>query len=243
MLQMKRTIALFLIFIVSIQALFYILNLQRKQNRKTVPVTSKRSSDESVQSATRTPTTLQSITNASQTSVIVDYSPFLNASFSPLTNLSVPDPSVYPTLPLCQFSISSNSSTWFRVPINQRIFTYDLIETGHGQDLHPGGHWFPRTCRAEQRLAIIVCYRNRELHLKLFLNNIHSFLKQQHLDYTIFVVNQHGTEQFNRAALFNVGFLEAMKLYPFDCFIFHDVDLLPEDLRNLYKCGDKPRHM
>jgi len=78
--------------------------------------------------------------------------------------------------------------------------------------------------------------------LKLFLNKIHSFLKQQKLDYTIFIVNQHGQEQFNRAALFNVGFLEAMKLYSFNCFIFHDVDLLPEDLRNLYKCGDRPRH-
>ena len=50
-------------------------------------------------------------------------------------------------------------------------------------------------------------------------------------------------DQFNRAALFNVGYLEAMKLYAYDCFIFHDVDLLPEDLRNVYKCGEQPRHM
>ena len=25
--------------------------------------------------------------------------------------------------------------------------------------------------------------------------------------------------------------------------VFHDVDLLPEDDRNLYTCGDQPRHM
>ncbi len=80
-------------------------------------------------------------------------------------------------------------------------------------------------------------------HLRLFLNNIHQFLKRQLLDYTIFIVNQNGQGQFNRAALFNVGYIEAMKSYPFNCFIFHDVDLLPEDLRNLYKCGEKPRHM
>lgn len=240
MFQTKRTIALFLFFIVSTQALFYILSLQKQQNRKNLLIHSKQTSDLPEQ---ETATTLKTIVNASQRSVIPDSSPFLQASFSPLANLSAPDANVYQTLPLCQFSISASNSTWFRVPINQKIVSYELIETGHGQDLHPGGHWFPRTCRAEQRLAIIVCYRNRELHLKLFLNNIHFFLKQQQLDYTIFVVNQHGEEQFNRAALFDVGFLEASKLYPFDCFIFHDVDLLPEDLRNLYKCGEKPRHM
>ena len=41
----------------------------------------------------------------------------------------------------------------------------------------------------------------------------------------------------------NVGFVEALKLYNYDCFIFHDVDLLPEDDRNLYTCPEQPRHM
>lgn len=48
---------------------------------------------------------------------------------------------------------------------------------------------------------------------------------------------------FNRAMLMNVGFVEALKFREFDCFIFHDVDLLPEDDRNLYTCPDQPRHM
>jgi len=43
--------------------------------------------------------------------------------------------------------------------------------------------------------------------------------------------------------LMNVGFVEALKLYSYDCFIFHDVDLVPEDDRNLYTCPEQPRHM
>ena len=29
----------------------------------------------------------------------------------------------------------------------------------------------------------------------------------------------------------------------YDCFVFHDVDLIPEDDRNDYGCPSSPRHM
>lgn len=57
------------------------------------------------------------------------------------------------------------------------------------------------------------------------------------------IVTLSGSEAFNRAMLMNVGYVEALKERPFDCFIFHDVDLLPEDDRNLYTCPEQPRHM
>ncbi|CAF1261988.1 unnamed protein product [Rotaria sordida] len=169
--------------------------------------------------------------------------PFLNASFYSSFNFTKPSLDIYNSLPICKFSISNNDKSIYKVTINQTLYSYDIIEKHHGKDLYPGGHYIPRECRTEQRLALIICYRNREQHLKMFLNDLHPFLQKQKLDYTIFVVNQHGNDQFNRAALFNVGYLEAMKLYQYDCFIFHDVDLLPEDLRNIYKCEDRPRHM
>ena len=48
---------------------------------------------------------------------------------------------------------------------------------------------------------------------------------------------------FNRALQMNAGFQESFKFANDACFIFHDVDLLPEDDRNLYNCPDTPRHM
>lgn len=41
----------------------------------------------------------------------------------------------------------------------------------------------------------------------------------------------------------NVGYAEARKQYNWQCVIFHDVDLFPEDDRNLYTCPEQPRHM
>ena len=41
----------------------------------------------------------------------------------------------------------------------------------------------------------------------------------------------------------NIAFVEALKQYHFQCFVFHDVDLVPEDDRNMYSCPQQPRHM
>ncbi|XP_039275826.1 beta-1,4-galactosyltransferase 6-like [Nilaparvata lugens] len=51
--------------------------------------------------------------------------------------------------------------------------------------------------------------------------------------------------KFNRAKLLNVGFVEAMAALStterkLDCVVFHDVDHLPEDDRNLYVCPQSP---
>ena len=51
------------------------------------------------------------------------------------------------------------------------------------------------------------------------------------------------TIPFNRALLLNVGVLESLEVYDYQCFIFHDVDLLPENDNNMYSCPEHPRHM
>ena len=41
----------------------------------------------------------------------------------------------------------------------------------------------------------------------------------------------------------NAGYLEAKELFKFDCVVFHDVDMIPEDDRNFYSCINSPRHV
>ena len=92
-------------------------------------------------------------------------------------------------------------------------------------------------------MAVIIPFRNRERQLKIFLRHMHPILYRQSLFYQIFVVEQSGDDPFNRAGLFNIGFKEALKTADFNCFVFSDVDLLPEDDRNSYGCPTSPRHM
>ena len=110
--------------------------------------------------------------------------------------------------------------------------------------VNEGGRYKPAGCIPRHKIAIIVPHRNREPHLRQFLKFIHPIMTRQQADYTVFVVQQAGTEIFNKAKLLNIGYREALKVdSSFDCFIFHDVDLLAENDRNLYRCADVPRHL
>ncbi|XP_055965324.1 beta-1,4-galactosyltransferase 4 [Sorex fumeus] len=106
-----------------------------------------------------------------------------------------------------------------------------------------GGRYHPEECKAAQRVAIVIPHRNREKHLTYLLEHLHPFLQRQQLEYGIYVIHQAGSKMFNRAKLLNVGYLEALKDENWDCFIFHDVDLVPENDLNLYKCEKQPKHL
>uniref|UniRef100_A0A8C9EKQ5 Beta-1,4-galactosyltransferase n=1 Tax=Pavo cristatus TaxID=9049 RepID=A0A8C9EKQ5_PAVCR len=110
-------------------------------------------------------------------------------------------------------------------------------------EVREGGRFAPKDCKALQKVAIIIPFRNREEHLKYWLYYMHPILQRQQLDYGVYVINQDGDEEFNRAKLLNVGFVEASKEYDYDCFVFSDVDLIPMDDRNTYKCYSQPRHL
>ncbi|XP_041711662.1 beta-1,4-galactosyltransferase 5-like isoform X1 [Coregonus clupeaformis] len=105
-----------------------------------------------------------------------------------------------------------------------------------------GGYWKPRDCVPRWKVAILVPFRNRHEHLPILLRHLVPALQKQRLQFAFYVVEQVGSEPFNRAMLFNVGFREAMRDLDWDCMVFHDVDHMLENDRNYYGCGDMPRH-
>lgn len=79
---------------------------------------------------------------------------------------------------------------------------------------------------------------------------MHAYLVRHNTSYGIYLIEPEKKLVFNRGLLMNAGFLEALKdgrglngakkneLY-WDCFIFHDVDMIPEDTRVFYTCDPK----
>ncbi|XP_040029304.1 beta-1,4-galactosyltransferase 1 isoform X1 [Gasterosteus aculeatus] len=110
-------------------------------------------------------------------------------------------------------------------------------------NVQPGGRFRPGDCVALAKVAIIIPFRRRDEHLKFWLFYLHPILQRQQLDYGVYVINQDGEAVFNRAKLLNVGYREALKDYDYECFVFSDVDLIPMDDRNIYRCFSQPRHL
>uniref|UniRef100_A0A8C2D542 Beta-1,4-galactosyltransferase n=1 Tax=Cyprinus carpio TaxID=7962 RepID=A0A8C2D542_CYPCA len=109
-------------------------------------------------------------------------------------------------------------------------------------DIQFGGHWKPKDCKPRWKVAILIPFRNRHEHLPILFQHLAPMLQRQRLQFAFYVIEQTGTQPFNRAMLFNVGFKEAMKDLDWDCVVFHDVDHIPENDRNYYGCGQMPRH-
>lgn len=120
--------------------------------------------------------------------------------------------------------------------------TWSEIAEKVGGDVSSGGEWKPEGCVAYSRVAVVIPCRDRESHLRVLLRHLVPILKRQMVHFRIFVADQRFPMIFNKAATMDIGFLEAAKRFPFDCVIFHDVDLLLEDDRALLRCGPHPRH-
>ncbi|XP_052283583.1 beta-1,4-galactosyltransferase 1-like [Dreissena polymorpha] len=98
-------------------------------------------------------------------------------------------------------------------------------------------------CLSKEGVAIVVPYRNREEHLRVFIEEIVPFIQRQNISFHIFIIEQSQKAGFNRAKLFNIGFKESKSVGNFSCFIFHDVDLIPTSPDNYYCCESNPKHM
>lgn len=131
----------------------------------------------------------------------------------------------------------------YRYTIKENVSDSDLSSIASELNIRQGGEWAPASCSGRHQVAIVVPLRGRREQLAAFLHYMHKFLQRQFLEYRIFVVEQEDNMHFNRGMLLNVGFVEAHKFGSYCCMIFSDVDLLPEDPRNMYACSNNPRHL
>lgn len=95
-----------------------------------------------------------------------------------------------------------------------------------------------RTKIQKHKLGIIVPYRDRPQQLKRFIKHMGEYLTD--VEYQIFIIEQSDDKPFNRGKLLNVGYKFACD-NGCDYFVFHDVDMLPEDVD--YSYTDKPIHL
>ncbi|XP_006143293.2 beta-1,4-galactosyltransferase 1 [Tupaia chinensis] len=177
-----------------------------------------------------------------QASVGASSSPDADAGPRPESNLtSVPVP---PTRALSLASCPEESPLLVGPMVIEFNMPVDLdLVAATNPAVKTGGRHTPKDCISPHKVAIIIPFRNRQEHLKYWLYYLHPVLQRQQLDYGIYVINQAGETMFNRAKLLNVGFREALKDYDYNCFVFSDVDLIPMDDRNTYRCFSQPRHI
>jgi N-terminal region of glycosyl transferase group 7/N-terminal domain of galactosyltransferase len=80
-----------------------------------------------------------------------------------------------------------------------------------------------------KRLAIVVPFRAREVHLRVFVPALRAYFTRDKIDreipYSVLIVEQATDLPFNRGALKNIGF--ALCSGESDYVCFHDVDYLP----------------
>lgn len=88
--------------------------------------------------------------------------------------------------------------------------------------------------------AMIICYRDREEHLKQIIPELKKIIDKQNQNIQIYVIEQEPGKLFNRGKLFNVG-ADIAKKEGFDYLIFHDVDLVP--VITDYSYPLKPTHL
>ncbi|XP_004838452.1 beta-1,4-galactosyltransferase 1 isoform X1 [Heterocephalus glaber] len=171
-----------------------------------------------------------------------DSSPGADSDAGPASNLTlVPvSPTKALSLPSCPEEsplLVGPMLIEFNIPVDLELLAKQNPE------IKMGGRYTPKDCISPHKVAIIIPFRNRQEHLKYWLYYLHPILQRQQLDYGIYVINQAGDSMFNRAKLLNIGFQEALKDYDYNCFVFSDVDLIPMDDHNAYRCFSQPRHI
>jgi hypothetical protein len=92
----------------------------------------------------------------------------------------------------------------------------------------------------KHKLGVIVPYRDRADQLGEFRIKVSYYLKKNHINHNIFIIEQDNAKLFNRGMLLNIGFKYALE-NECDYVVFHDIDMIPIDVD--YSYSDIPLHL
>lgn len=146
-----------------------------------------------------------------------------------------------------------DKQVWSLDTIESRLVNMSINVSMGGKSFAIDNYNCSTSSRDYSRIAFIIPYRNRSDNLRVFLNNMHPFLTRQQIDYGVYLIEPAQNLTFNRALLLNIGFIESqrdmstksssMQQSYWNCFVFHDVDMIPEDERIVYGCNkESPMH-
>ena len=128
--------------------------------------------------------------------------------------------------------------------VQEEDVAHEWLKENELSFVHQGGWWSPpQGCFPIQSTLIVIPFRDRNAQLPILLRHLHPILRRQQLHYRIVIVEQSGKGPFNRAKLSNIGYVEGLKMYPYDCLVIHDVDLVPENDHIDYSCSQSPKHL
>lgn len=84
-------------------------------------------------------------------------------------------------------------------------------------------------------VVLIIPHRNRLDHLKLFIDNLSELSIDSTNQLDIYLIDQNNGDRFNRGLLLNIGYILAKKQKKYVRYIFHDVDIYPnQEILNSY---------
>jgi hypothetical protein len=92
-----------------------------------------------------------------------------------------------------------------------------------------------------EKLGILVTYKNREEHLKVFIPYMKYYMDTNfpEINYQIYIIEQGNDKSFNKGILYNAGFDLTKNFYNY--ISLHDIDMLPISAN--YSYSNQPVHL
>ena len=181
------------------QANFEYINLEQKATLAAAPETTKTETTQTEPSTTKKPQiSTQKYWNPKlkkkMQAILKDIEESETTTEATTTEATTTLPNIYTNQPIASETCSSEGRNLvgaLAVDLHagdEITKNWDQISKDLSKDMQSGGYFKPKNCTSLQTLAILIPFRDRELHLKIFLHHMIPIFKRQLLEFVIYVV-------------------------------------------------------